>query len=75
MEFKITPKQKAEELFYNVYAQLLRVKGLSREDCLMITSMQIEKCIEVHNMLDGEQCGIKESFKFWNEVKEEFNKL
>lgn len=75
MEFKITPKDKAEDMFCNVYAQSLRLKQLSREDCLMITGMMIEKCIEVHYQLDGDRCGIGESFIYWEEVKKEFNKL
>jgi hypothetical protein len=35
----------------------------------------VNECIELHFNLNGDTNGIGESFKFWNEVKEEIEKL
>ena len=37
--------------------------------------LRINDCIKIHYHLDGDACGIGNSFKFWNEVKIEAEKI
>ena len=65
-----SPKEKAEELV-NKYCNM-RSHCDNAEECALIA---VNECIELHFNLNGDTNGIGESFKFWNEVKEEIEKL
>jgi hypothetical protein len=59
----MTPREKALEL---------------REKCDGYTcyaEVVVDECIELHFNLETDRNGIGDSFKFWNEVKQEIEKL
>lgn len=51
------------------------VPALQIEKACDLTMLRINECIKLHHYLDGDGCGIGNSFKFWSEVKEEFIKI
>ena len=73
-----SPKEKAEDLFVTYYQRfpdsIYSNEGAKTEAkyCALIA---VNECIELHFNLNGDTNGIGESFKFWNEVKEEIEKL
>jgi hypothetical protein len=70
-----SPKEKAEELvnqFNTIDVLGEHYNGFTAQQCALIA---VNECIELHFNLNGDTNGIGESFKFWNEVKEEIEKL
>jgi hypothetical protein len=73
------PQEKALELF-SIYRFALSLPGapLGEEkdnvakQCALIA---VDECINIHFNLESDRNGIGESFKYWQEVKQELEKL
>ena len=56
----------------NIFNECIRfVPALQTEKAHELMMLRINDCIKIHNYLDGDACGIGNSYKFWNEVKKE----
>jgi hypothetical protein len=74
----MTPKEKAKQLTDKMhqYAPLEEIEFYSNENmakqCALIA---VDECINIHFNLESDRNGIGESFKYWQEVRQEIEKL
>ena len=66
----MTAKEKAKELHVG-YWYLTNDSRIAKQ-CALIS---VDECINIHFNLESDRNGIGESFKYWQEVKQEIEKL
>lgn len=68
----MTPKEKAEELFYNFDLQLIEFEGdikYAAKQCALIVVDEIREVLPMY------QGGLSDKYVYWQEVKQEIEKL
>jgi hypothetical protein len=78
----MTPKEKAKDLIDKYqkldieiggqYDGYLTMKIHDAKECALIA---VDECINIHFNLESDRNGIGESFKYWQEVKSEIEKI
>ncbi len=70
----MTPKEKAQEL-YDKYEFVYIQNYTSKHEVKQCALIAVDECINIHFNLESDRNGIGESFKYWQEVKTEIQKL
>jgi len=74
----MTPKEKAKELvdkYYNLESEGDKGGWMTKNDAKQCALIAVDECINIHFNLESDRNGIGESFKYWQEVKQEINNL
>jgi hypothetical protein len=72
----MTPKEKAKELVDKYFIELNEHNECYNEEAsIQCALISVNECINIHFNLESDRNGIGESFKYWQEVKQEIINL